>query len=63
MKDTSMISMHGAKVNLFIWEVIITAIVFTAAYFVLKGFKNGEKNAKEKNKIYETGSKKNRTEK
>jgi len=46
---------HSFKVTLFIWEVIITAIIFTAAYFILKNYKKKEKIANEKNSKYSTG--------
>lgn len=55
MRDTTQISIDAFKTNLFIWEIIITVIVFTAAYFVLKGFKSKENAAKKKNQKYNSG--------
>lgn len=55
MKDTAAITVTQFKYNVFMWEVIITVIVFGAAYFILKGFKDREKKAKEKNSNYNTG--------
>lgn len=37
---------------MFIWEVIIAAIVFTAAWFILKRFKENDDLAKKANKKY-----------
>lgn len=54
MKDTLQ-SVQSFKTTLFIWEVIITIIVFTAAYFILKSFKKKEREAKDKNSRYNTG--------
>lgn len=52
MKDTSAISVEAFKVNMFIWEVIIAAIIFTAAWFILKRFKQNEDKAKQANSKY-----------
>lgn len=43
------------KTQMFIWEFVITGIVFTSAYFALKAFKKYEDKAREKNKKYNTG--------
>jgi hypothetical protein len=55
MRDSTQISIDSFKTNLFMWEIIITVIVFTAAYFVLKGFKAKENAAKKKNQKYNSG--------
>jgi uncharacterized protein YutD len=55
MKDTSAISISTFKNTVFLWEVIITIIVFGAAYFILKGFKEREIKAKKKNSSLNTG--------
>ncbi|MCC7299083.1 MAG: hypothetical protein IT244_12180 [Bacteroidia bacterium] len=55
MNDTARISVDTFKMNLFIWEVIIAAIVFTAAWFILKKFKENEMKAKEENKKFNKG--------
>jgi hypothetical protein len=52
LQDTGRISIGEFKQNLFMWEVIITAIVFTAAYFVLKGYKKKQDESNLKNKKY-----------
>jgi uncharacterized protein YutD len=55
MKDTAAISVTQFKYTVFMWEVIITIIVFGAAYFILKGFKERETKSKAKNSRYNTG--------
>lgn len=55
MKDSLQQSIQSFKTTLFIWEIIITAVVFTAAYFILKNYKKKEKAAKQKNSNYFTG--------
>jgi hypothetical protein len=40
---------------MFVWEMVITAIVFVTAYYALRAFKKYEDRAKEKNKKYNTG--------
>jgi len=53
MKDTSAISVQGFKNQFFLWEVIITILVFVAIYFFLKAFKNKESAAKTHNNQFE----------
>jgi hypothetical protein len=36
-----------------VWELIITAIVFTAVYFIFKSYKAKEKSAADVNRGYE----------
>jgi hypothetical protein len=43
------------KQEMFVWEMVITAIVFVTAYYALRAFKKYEDRAKEKNKKYNTG--------
>ena len=43
------------KQQLFIWEIIITAVLIVASYFVLKAFKTNKDKAASKNKKYNTG--------
>jgi hypothetical protein len=52
LQDTGRITIGEFKQNLFMWEIIITAIVFVAAYYVLKGYKKKQDQAKENNKKY-----------
>jgi hypothetical protein len=49
MKDTMRITTDQFKLNLFIWEVIVAAIIFIAAWYILKGFKKQETSAKKNN--------------
>lgn len=53
MKDTAAISVQGFKNQFFVWEVVITVLVFVAIYFFLKAFKNKESAAKNHNKQFE----------
>lgn len=53
--DSTKAAIQSFKITLFIWEVIIAAIVFIAAYFILKNYKKKELEAREKNKKYNTG--------
>ena len=55
MKDTSEISVNSFKNTVFLWEVIITIIVFGAAYFILKRYKEKEQSARKNNAKYNTG--------
>lgn len=55
MQDTTDISINTFKNTVFLWEIIITIIVFGAAYFILKGFKEKEKKARQKNSEFNTG--------
>ncbi|MGC6413131.1 MAG: hypothetical protein ACON5K_00325 [Bacteroidia bacterium] len=50
--DTTDAAITSFKGEVFMYEIIITVIVFTAAYFFLKSFKDNEKKAKDKNKKY-----------
>jgi len=52
IQDTARISIGDFKKNLFMWEVIITAIVFFAAYHVLKAYKKKSDASKAENKKY-----------
>jgi len=52
VQDTARISIGDFKKSLFLWEVIITAIVFTAAYFVLKSWRIKKDETDQKNKKY-----------
>jgi len=38
------------------WEIIITVIVFGAAFFILKGYRQKEKAARERNSKFNTGA-------
>ncbi|MFN5249599.1 MAG: hypothetical protein ACOVQJ_09435 [Bacteroidia bacterium] len=49
MKDTMRITTDQFKLNLFIWEVIVAAIIFIAAWYILKGFKKQETSSKKNN--------------
>lgn len=40
------------KGDVFLWEVVLTIIIFVAAYFALKKFKSSEIQAKNHNKKY-----------
>ena len=53
MKDTAQQSINAFKNNVFVWELIITAIVFTAVYFIFKSYKAKEKSAADVNRGYE----------
>jgi hypothetical protein len=53
MKDTAQQSINAFKNNVFVWELIITAIVFTAVYFIFKSYKAKEKSAADENRGYE----------
>jgi len=53
MKDTTAISVQAFKNEFFLWEVVITTLVFVAIYFFLKVFKNKESAAKTHNKQFE----------
>lgn len=48
-------SIETFKVQMFIWEFVITGIIFGAAFFALRAFKRKEQVAREKNKKYNTG--------
>ena len=52
VQDTARISIGEFKKSLFLWEVIITVIIFTAAYFVLKRWKKKKDETTAKNKKY-----------
>lgn len=54
-QDTGRISIDAFKGQVFLWEIIITAIVFIAAFYILKGFKKKQTDAKENNRKYNTG--------
>lgn len=54
MKDTLQQSVQSFKNEMFIWEIIITVVVFAAIYFFLKAFKRKETAARERNKSFET---------
>ena len=43
------------KYSVYIWEIVITAILIGASYFVLKAFKKNKLNAEIKNKKYYSG--------
>jgi heme/copper-type cytochrome/quinol oxidase subunit 2 len=53
MKDTAQQSIKAFKNSVFIWEVVITLLVFTAVYFIFKSYKSKEKRAADSNKQYE----------
>jgi hypothetical protein len=53
MKDTAQQSINAFKNNVFVWELIITAIVFTAVYFIFKSYKSKEKSAADVNRGFE----------
>ena len=53
MKDTAAISVQGFKNQMFLWEVVITLVVFVAIYYFLKVFKQKESAAKTHNKQFE----------
>ena len=55
MKDTAAISVNSFKNTVFLWEVIITIIVFGSAYFILKKYKEHEQKSKKNNSKYNTG--------
>jgi hypothetical protein len=55
MQDSMAESISHFKNTVFLWEVIITAIVFTAAWFILKRFKEKESKSRKENKKYHTG--------
>lgn len=54
MKDTLQQSVQSFKNEVFMWEIIITVVVFAAIYVFLKAFKKKEEAARERNKSYET---------
>lgn len=54
MKDTLQQSVQGFKNQVFIWEIIITVVVFGAIYFFLRSYKQKEQAAKARNSNYET---------
>ena len=45
------------KTQVFIWEVIITLVVFTAIYFILNNYKKKKDKVDHSNKDYYTGKK------
>ena len=53
MKDTTAISIQGFKNQFFLWEVVITILVFIAIYYFLKVFKKKEMAAKTHNQRFE----------
>ncbi len=53
MKDTTAISVQGFKNQFFLWEVVITILVFVAIYYFLKIFKKMESEAKTHNQQFE----------
>lgn len=53
MRDTTSITIQGFKNQFFIWEVIITIVVFVAIYLFLKAFKQKETDSKKHNQHYE----------
>jgi uncharacterized membrane protein len=53
MRDTTSITIQGFKNQFFIWEVIITIVVFVAIYLFLKAFKQKETESKKHNQHYE----------
>jgi uncharacterized membrane protein len=53
MKDTAAISVQGFKNQFFLWEVVITLLVFIAIYFFLRAFKKKESAAGLHNKQFE----------
>ncbi len=53
MKDTAAISVQGFKNQMFLWEVVITLVVFVAIYYILKVFKQKESAAKTYNRQFE----------
>jgi 5-bromo-4-chloroindolyl phosphate hydrolysis protein len=50
--DTTNASLDAFKGEVFMYEVIISVIVFTAVYIFLKSFSKKEKEAKKKNSKY-----------
>ena len=44
------------KYTVYMWEIVITAILIGASYFVLKAFKKNKAAAEVKNKKYYSGS-------
>jgi|LakMenE01Jun11ns_1017448.scaffolds.fasta_scaffold9103038_2 uncharacterized membrane protein len=53
MKDTTAISVQGFKNQFFLWEVVITVLVFVSIYYFLKAFKKKETEAKTHNQRFE----------
>lgn len=53
MKDTATISVQGFKNQMFLWEVLITLVVFVAIYYFLQAFKQKESAAKTHNQQFE----------
>jgi hypothetical protein len=43
------------KQELFVWEIVMSVVVFAAIYFALNAFKKHEEKAKAHNKKYNTG--------
>lgn len=50
--DTTNATLDAFKGEVFMYEVIISVIVFTAVYFFLKSFGKKEKEARKKNAKY-----------
>jgi heme/copper-type cytochrome/quinol oxidase subunit 2 len=57
MKDSaqkSLESIQSFKNEMFIWEILITAMVFVAVFYFMRSYKAKEQKSQEDNKQYET---------
>jgi uncharacterized membrane protein len=56
MKDTVDASINAFKGEVFLWEVIITIVVFTSAFYFFRGFKQKEAKSRKENSNLNTGN-------
>lgn len=56
MKDTVDASINAFKGEVFLWEVIITIVVFTSVFYFFKGFKQKEAKTRKENSNLNTGN-------
>jgi preprotein translocase subunit YajC len=57
MKDTLDASINAFKGEVFIWEVILTVVVFACVFYFFRDFKAKEAKARKSNSKLNTGEK------
>lgn len=60
LDNATAISIETFKQQVFLWEFIITALVFGSAFFVLKAYNNKDALSRKNNKKFNTGVKEQR---
>lgn len=55
MKDTVDASITAFKGEVFLWEVIITIVVFASVFYFFRGFKQKEAKSRKENSNLNTG--------